>query len=95
MRMISLDWKMQVVRLVRSIALCPELVATRGITVTYLIAYDFALLDVIKGWHCKSSTVVRVLLEVDIAQVGHIFVDWIRCHVVPWNPFVRLCKPPS
>ncbi len=85
---------MRIVRFVRRITLCPQLEATCGVMVTYLIAYDFALLDVIESWHCKSSTVVRVLLEVDIAQVGHILVDWIRCYVVPWNLFVRFCKPP-
>jgi hypothetical protein len=46
------------------------------------IVYDFMLLDVVEGGDCKTTFVVGVDGEIDVAEVGKVWVDGIGADFV-------------
>lgn len=59
------------------------------------VADNLALLDVVEGWYREAAFVFGIDFEVDVAQVGEIWVDGVGRHVVARELFIFGCEPPA
>lgn len=62
---------------------------------THFVADNLTLFDIEQGGHGEAPLIFGIDVEVDIAQMGEVFVNRIRGHVVARQLLVGLCKSPS
>ena len=59
------------------------------------IADDFILLLIVQCRHGETTCIIRIDVEIDVAQVRKVFVERIRRYVVAGDLFVWSCETPS
>lgn len=66
-----------------------------GAWFTYFIANDLLGLFVKKGWNSKPASIVGIVREVDLAQMGEFWVQGIWDRVLPRKVLLRGWESPS